>query len=246
MAAGTTQSTGDPAEIQRFNNLARMWWDPQGPMWPLHLMNRFRIDQIMQVLAQQGRIDINQEQPLEGLDVLDIGCGGGILSEHLARLGARVTAIDLAEHNIRIARDHAHANGLDIDYRVQDVTTLIQSFDLIFNMEVVEHVADLPAFMRACYQCLKPDGITFVSTLNRTLLSFLFAILGAEYILRLLPRGTHQWRKFVTPSELEQLLADSRVNIFWRSGIRFNPWRRTFRPQGSLAVNYILAARKSA
>lgn len=237
--------TGDPAELARFNALAKMWWNPQGPMWPLHVMNRFRVQVILDVLAQQGRIDRNKDWPLSGLKVLDIGCGGGILSEALARLGADVTGIDLAEGNIRIAQEHATSQGLHIEYRYQDVTTLQESFDLIFNMEVVEHVGDLPAFMAACYRNLKPGGITFVSTLNKTPLSFLFAIIGAEYVLRLLPKGTHEWRKFVPPATLDALLLSSGVNTFWRTGIRFNPFRRRFSLQRSMAVSYMLAAQKS-
>ncbi len=238
--------TADHAEIARFNALASMWWDESGPMWTLHYLNRFRVEVILDVLQHEGVIDRTQAEPFAGLRVLDIGCGGGILSETLARLGAQVTGIDLAERNIRIAQEHAAKSGLTIDYQVQDVTTLTEEFDLIFNMEVVEHVGDLPAFMRACYARLKPGGVTVASTLNRTPLSFLFAIVGAEYILKLLPKGTHQWHKFVKPIELEMLLADSGVNCFWRSGIRTNPWRRTFALQRSMAVNYILAGRKLA
>ena len=215
-------------------------------MWPLHVMNQFRIRVILDVLADKGRINRHEDKPLSGLKVLDIGCGGGILCETLARLGANVTGIDLAERNIQIARDHASAQGLAIDYRFQDVTTLNEPFDLIFNMEVVEHVADLPAFMAACYRNLKPNGITFISTLNRTPLSYLFAIIGAEYVLRLLPKGTHQWRKFVEPATLETLLHRSGLTIGWRSGIRFNPFARRFSLQRSMAVSYMLAARKSA
>lgn len=244
MRATDPSPTGDKAELERFNALASMWWDPAGPMWPLHSMNQFRIRVILDVLAAQGVIQRNHNLPLTGLKVLDIGCGGGILSETLARLGAQVTGIDLAERNIRIALEHAHANGLAIDYRFQDVTTLHEEFDLIFNMEVVEHVGDLPAFMAACYRCLKPGGLTFVSTLNRTPLSFLFAIIGAEYVLKLLPRGTHQWTKFVKPAELESLLDQNGTDVFWRSGIRFNPFARRFRLQRSKAVSYLLAARK--
>lgn len=236
--------TGDAAEIARFNALAATWWDTAGPMWPLHLMNRFRIEVILDVLHRQGRIDRNKAQPLTGLQVLDVGCGGGILAETLARLGAQVTGIDLAERNIQIARKHATQSGLAIEYRTQDVTGLSGSFDLIFNMEVVEHVGDLASFLPACHERLKPGGITFISTLNKTPLSFLVAIIGAEYVLGLLPRGTHQWRKFVSPSTLETLLGASGLSIFWRSGMRMNPWRRTFALQRSMAVSYLLAAQK--
>ena len=239
-------ATGDADEIRRFNALAATWWNPSGPMWPLHLMNRFRVEVILDVLHTQGLIDRHQPQPLQGLQVLDIGCGGGILSESLAQLGARVTGIDLAERNIRIAQEHAAKSGLNIDYRVQDVTRLQARFDLIFNMEVVEHVGDLPTFMQACLAQLKPGGITFVSTINRTPLSYLFAILGAEYVLKLLPKGTHHWRKFVTPLKLETLLNAGGVDCFWRTGIRVNPWRRSFALQKSMAVSYMLAGKKQS
>lgn len=214
-------------------------------MWTLHAMNRFRVQVMLGVLAQQGLIEPAHDRPLDGLRVLDIGCGGGILSEALARLGAQVTGVDLAERNIRIAQAHARLQGLNIDYRCQDITTLDQRFDLIFNMEVVEHVSDLPTFMAACYRNLEPGGITFVSTINRTLLSFIMAIVGAEYVLRLLPRGTHQWRKFVKPTTTEALLRQSDIETFWRTGVRFNPFRRHFSLQSSMAVNYMLAGRKS-
>lgn len=237
-------STGDKVELERFNALANTWWDPAGPMWPLHSMNRFRIQVILDVLAKQGILPTDQDRPLTGLKVLDIGCGGGILSEALAQLGAQVTGIDLAERNIRIAQEHARANGLDIDYRFMDISALDEEFDLVFNMEVVEHVSNLPLFLAACSRRLKPGGVTFVSTLNRTPLSFLLAIIGAEYVLRLLPRGTHQWPKFVKPVELTSLLKQNGTDVFWYSGIRFNPFTRRFRLQRSMAVNYLLAARK--
>ncbi|NPU91995.1 MAG: bifunctional 2-polyprenyl-6-hydroxyphenol methylase/3-demethylubiquinol 3-O-methyltransferase UbiG [Gammaproteobacteria bacterium] len=245
-SGATLGATGDADEIKRFNALAATWWNPSGPMWPLHLMNEFRVQVILDLLHAQGLIDRHLPQPLQGKQVLDIGCGGGILSESLARLGARVTGVDLAERNIRIAQQHAAQSGLDIDYRVQDVTRLQENFDLVFNMEVVEHVGDLPAFMQACQARLKPGGTTIVSTINRTPLSYLFAILGAEYVLKLLPKGTHQWRKFVTPRELETLLNAGGVDCFWRTGIRVNPWRRSFALQKSMAVSYMLAGRKQA
>lgn len=242
---GQKQRTGDAEELARFNALAKMWWNSAGPMWPLHVMNQFRIKVILDVLAQRGLVDPTQDWPLTGLKVLDIGCGGGILSESLARLGAEVTGIDLAEQNIRIAQEHARHEGLSIDYRYQDITTLNEPFDLIFNMEVVEHVAELSTFMDACYRNLKPGGITFVSTINKTPLSFLFAIVGAEYILGLLPKGTHQWRKFVPPTMIQALLARSGIQPLWQSGIRFNPFSRRFSLQRSLAVSYMLAGTRS-
>jgi len=236
--------TADDKEIARFNALAATWWDSQGPMWPLHRLNQFRIKILLQQLAQQSRIDSNSKLPLHGKQVLDIGCGGGILSESLAKLGAQVVAIDLAENNTAIARQHAAEQGVDIDYRCQEAGTFSAQFDLVFNMEVVEHVANLEAFLEASCQHVKPGGLMFLSTINRTLKSYLFAILGAEYVLKLLPKGTHQWSKFVKPATLSSLLSDNGLDTIWRQGVSLNPFNKSYHTTESLAVNYMLAATK--
>lgn len=238
------QSTIDTKEQERFNQLAKTWWDTSGPMWPLHLLNNFRTQKILQVLAEKNVLTSSNTKPLQGLTALDIGCGGGVLSETICKLGAKVTAIDIAENNILIAKQHAKDNGLEIDYRHCEASQLQQQFDLVFNMEVVEHVANLNQFMQQCGELLKPGGITFVATINRTLKSYLFAILGAEYILRLLPKGTHQWSKFVTPTELNGLLQHSNCDTFWSAGVSLNPFTKKFSQTPSQSVNYMLAAQK--
>lgn len=237
-----TDNTSVPGEIQRFNHLASTWWDDNGPMWPLHLLNRFRVKVILDVLASKNIISADSDLPLQGFNVLDIGCGGGILSESLHNLGARVTGIDLAEKNIQIAQQHAARQNLDIRYLCQEVSSLKKEFDLVFNMEVVEHVGNLKTFMMACNEKVKPGGHMFVATINRTLKSFLFAIIGAEFILRLLPRGTHNWQCFVTPDEIKVLLKKGNMDTQWISGIAMNPFNRQFRLTRSTSVNYMLLA----
>jgi len=239
-------ATGDAREIERFNALAATWWDSEGPMWPLHKLNRFRVAVIRQQLVNLGRIDPDQTQPLNGYHVLDIGCGGGILSESLARLGAQVTAVDLADQNIQIARQHGAQSGLDIEYLCGEVADLEGQFDLVFNMEVVEHVADLESFFRASSARVKPGGIMFLSTINRTIKSFLFAILGAEYILRLLPRGTHQWSKFVAPSTISELASHNGLDTVQIEGVSLNPFNHRYKLSRSTAVNYMMTLAKDS
>lgn len=235
-------STVDPVDQARFNRLAAQWWDPNGPMWPLHGLNRFRVQVLKQrlSLAYPHR---NPNQPLAGLDILDVGCGGGLLSESLARLGARVTGIDTATNNIRIAREHAQREGLTITYLEDEVSALLadaQRFDIVMNLEVVEHVRDLPSFMQDCAKLVKPGGRLFVATINRTLAAWIIAIVGAEYVLRLLPRGTHKWRQFVRPDELIDLVQEHPLQPVWQTGVAFNPWTRRFRLTDRLPVNYLL------
>ena len=198
----------DAAEVSRYNALAATWWDTTGPFWPLHKLNALRAPFIVEHLCHQFDRDPDEPAPLRNLRLLDIGCGGGILAETVARRGADVTGIDVAEKNIGIARAHAREAGLSIRYLHPPVETLrAEPYDAVLNMEVVEHVADLSQFMTACCaQVRKDQGLMFVATINRTLLSYLVAIVGAEYILRWLPRGTHQWHRFVRPAELQNLL----------------------------------------
>lgn len=236
--------TSDPEEIERFNQLAATWWNTGGPMWPLHLLNRFRVRLILQVLAQQGLVDPDSEHPLGGFTALDIGCGGGILSEALSKLGAKVTGLDMAEKNIVIARQHATENNLDIRYLCQEVASLDEQFDLVFNMEVVEHVADVDSFMAASCERIQPEGMMFLSTINRTWKSYLFAILGAEHVLKLLPKGTHQWSKFVPPHHIGAILAHHGLDTVWRTGVSLNPFTKHYSSTNSMAVNYMVAARK--
>lgn len=238
-------TTIDADEIAYYNQLAERWWDLQGPFWPLHRLNRLRVAYLRtQICRHFARIDCGAS-PLAGLTVLDIGCGGGILSESMARLGASVHGIDVAERNIVVARQHARQSKLPIDYQFVDVEALVDAgrrYDIVLNMEVVEHVANLPAFMQACTRLVADNGILFVATINRNPLSWLFAIVGAEYLLRWLPIGTHRWRKFVRPGELESLLARDGMSVRDMTGVSVNPLNRRFSLSPRPWVNYMLSA----
>ena len=241
-----TSMTVDPAEVAAFNRLAETWWDESGPMWPLHRLNALRRDYLARRLAEFWP-DRSADRPFEDLDILDIGCGAGLLSESVCRLGGRVHGVDVAERNIAIAREHAGSSGLEIDYEVGTAEALAEGqrrYDLVLNMEVVEHVFNLPAFLAACCDLTRPGGIMVIATINRTAISWLAAIVGAEYILRWLPRGTHQWTRFPKPSELESILATRRFSVEDRVGVGVNPINRRFRLHGYLGVNYMLVTRR--
>jgi len=235
----------DPREVVFYQRLAKTWWDTHGPFWPLHRLNQLRVTYIRDELCRHFDLHPQVRSPLRGLRVLDVGCGGGILSESMARLGANVTGIDIVEKNIRIAALHAQQHGLDIDYQVRTADQLAQSgieYDVVLNMEVVEHVADLSSFMGQCSRLTREGGVMFVATINRTLLSWLFAIVGAEYVLRWLPRGTHRWRAFRTPKELTELLQKDDFRIRRKTGVAVNPLTRSFRLTAMTQVNYMLMA----
>ena len=237
--------TIEPAEVAYYDRLAEQWWDRQGKFWPLHRLNELRVQYLKQAICLHFGRWSEDDRPLAGLNVIDIGCGGGILSESMATLGANVHGIDVAEKGINVARRHSRQSGLSIRYEhatVEEIVECGQKYDVVLNMEVVEHVADLPLFMSACSQLVKPGGMMFIATINRTLLSWLFAIVGAEYVLGWLPRGTHSWRKFVQPAELEQLLSRSGLQIKVASGVKINPFTRRFSLSKRLAVNYMLSA----
>jgi len=244
----SSASTVDDQEIAKFEAMAAEWWDPAGKFKPLHMLNPCRLDYITaQIAAEFGR-DLAAAAPLEGLRLLDIGCGGGLLSEPMARLGAEVVGADAAPGNIPVARIHARSQGLAIDYRHTTAEALVEAgerFDVVLNMEVVEHVADPPAYLSACQMLLKPGGLMICSTLNRTARSFAAAIVGAEWVMRWLPRGTHDWRKFITPDELFGLLRKAGLDPVDRKGFVFNPlafsWRLSAR---DLSVNYVTASVK--
>ena len=236
------QVTIDPEEVAKFTAMAADWWNPTGQFKPLHKFNPVRLAYIRDRLCQQFDRNPNETRPLKGLRLLDIGCGGGLLSEPMARLGADVLGADAAEANIKTASLHAEQQGLEIDYRAitaEQLNANGEKFDAILNMEVIEHVADPQAFMTACAGMVKPDGIMFLATLNRTAKSFALAIVGAEYVLRWLPRGTHDWHKFIRPAELEAMAETAGLQMTHSTGVSFNPltdkWRRT----GDMSVNYM-------
>jgi len=237
--------TVDPREVAYYRNFAAFWWDRAGPFWPLHRLNELRVAWIRDQLCRHFARDAGVAEPLAGLRVLDVGCGGGILAESMARLGAEVTGIDVVERNIRIARLHSVQQGLEIDYRACTADSLARSgasYDVVLNMEVVEHVADLPAFMAACNRLVAPGGAMFVATINRTFRAWLFAIVGAEYVLRWMPRGTHRWREFRKPGTLRLLLSRGGLRAVASSGVAINPFTRGFRLTPRMSVNYMLFA----
>jgi len=242
--------TVDAGEIARFEAMAAEWWDPGGKFKPLHMLQPCRLDYITrQVAAEFGR-DLAGAAPFAGLAVLDIGCGGGLLSEPMARLGAAVTGVDAAEGNIPVARLHAGQSGLEIDYRAGTAEALAaagETFDVVLNMEVIEHVADPPAYLAACAALTRPGGVQILSTLNRTARSYAMAIIGAERVMRWLPRGTHDWHRFVNPDELEAMLTAAGFEMLDSTGFVFNPlaWSWSLSPR-DLAVNYVTTSRRFA
>jgi 2-polyprenyl-6-hydroxyphenyl methylase/3-demethylubiquinone-9 3-methyltransferase len=249
-AAEGARNSVDPVDLARFTRLGDEWWAPNGPMRPLHRMNPPRVAWIRDHLCARYGRDAKMPRPLDGLAILDVGCGGGILCEPLARLGASVTGIDPGEENVGAARAHAQRMGLSIDYRATTVEALgdgPELFDAVLAMEVVEHVVDPEAFLAATAKLAKPGGLVFASTLNRNLKSWAMAIVGAEYLLRWLPRGTHDWGKFLTPDELSAMLRAAGLEIEDRAGVIYDPLADRFRLSArDLDVNYMLVARKEA
>ena len=242
------RTTIDPAEVAKFEAMAAEWWDPNGKFKPLHMLNPCRLDYITSQIAAEFDRDLSTDAPFAGLRILDIGCGGGLLSEPMARLGAEVVGADAAERNIPVARIHAKKSGLAIDYRHTSAEALAaagEQFDAVLNMEVVEHVADPLAYLTACQQLLKPGGLHICSTINRNAKSFAMAIVGAEYVMRWLPKGTHEWGKFITPEELYSLLEQAGLRPVDKKGFVFNPisWSWSL-SDGDLSVNYVTASVK--
>lgn len=235
-------------EIDRFSSQAGDWWNAEGQFGPLHRLNPVRLGYIRTQVCRHFSRDEGAVRVLEGLDALDIGCGGGLLTEPLARLGGRVTGLDASEEAITVARAHAKQSGLKIDYQAQSVEQLARGkarYDLITALEVAEHVADLDSFLAATAQLLKPGGLLIVSTLNRTAKSFLLGIVAAEYILKWVPRGTHQWKKFIRPSELVQKLEASGARPVDLTGIVFDPLSGEFGLRaGDVGMNYFLTAER--
>jgi len=243
-----SDATVDAAEVHRFSRLAGVWWDPRGKMAVLHKFNPVRLAYIRDAACRQFGRDARRPPCLGGIRILDIGCGGGILCEPLARLGAAVVGADPSPNNIAAARLHAENGGLAIDYRVTAAEALAEAgerFDVVLAMEVVEHVADVGLFVRRCAEMVKPGGFMVAATINRTIKSFALAIVGAEYVLRWLPRGTHQWDKFVTPNELEIALENSGLRASGETGVIYNPLADQWRLSSDMDVNYMLTAEKA-
>ena len=244
----TPASTVDPAEVAKFEAMAAEWWNPSGKFKPLHMLNPCRLDYITTQIASEFDRDLATPLPFAGLRILDIGCGGGLLSEPMARLGAEVVGADPATRNIPVARLHAEQSGLTIDYRLttaEDLAAAGEQFDVVLNMEVVEHVPNPQSFLSACQTLLKPGGLMICSTLNRNAKSFGMAIVGAEWVMRWLPKGTHDWKKFITPDELAEFIRKAGLDPVDRKGMVFNPiawsWSLSSR---DLSVNYVTASVK--
>lgn len=241
------KTTVDANEVAFYARLAELWWNLDGPFWPLHKINGIRISYIREILVREFQLDREAKQPLKGLRILDIGCGGGILSEAIAHLGAEVHGVDVVGKNIKIAQQHGENSGLDIHYEVASAEILAgrgELYDVVLNMEVVEHVAELDLFLNACMSVVRPGGLMIIATINRTLVALVSAIWLGEYVLRWLPKGTHQWLRFPTPLELENLLAPGGFDVIGRTGVMVNLFSRKFRLTRFMGVNYMLAAKK--
>ena len=241
----TSTNTVDASEVAKFEAMAEEWWDPKGKFKPLHMLNPLRLEYIVEQIATQFYRDLKSEKPFKGLRLLDIGCGGGLLSEPMARLGAEVVGADAAPKNISVAQVHAKKSGLDIDYRNTMAEALVEEgelFDVILNMEVIEHVASPQALLNACEALLNKGGLMLCSTINRNSKSYLVAIIGAERVMRWLPAGTHQWSKFIRPSELTELFNVTRLELIDKRGFVFNPllWKWSL-STSDLSVNYVMA-----
>jgi 2-polyprenyl-6-hydroxyphenyl methylase/3-demethylubiquinone-9 3-methyltransferase len=243
-----TAGTVDPGEIAKFEAMASEWWNPTGKFKPLHMLQPCRLDYITEQVAAEFDRDLSAQAPFAGLRMLDVGCGGGLLCEPMARLGAEVVGADAAERNIGVAQVHAELSGLAIDYRhttAESLATAGEAFDVVLAMEVIEHVSDPAAFIAACRSLLRPGGLLIASTLNRNPKSFVMGIVGAEYVMRWLPRGTHDWRKFITPDEFFEKLRAADMEAVDRKGFVFSPVSWAFSVSDrDLSMNYVVAARR--
>ena len=240
-------TTINKEEIQKFSNLADEWWDVKGKFKPLHMFNPIRIEYILEKTKDYFNLKNKEINFLNGINILDIGCGGGLISEPLARLGAKVTGIDASEKNIKIAKIHAKKNNLGIKYLNKSPEQMeeFEKFDIILNLEIVEHVNDVDLYIKSCGKLLKKNGLMFTATLNRTLTSYVKAIIGAEYILRWLPIGTHDWNKFIKPEDLEKNLNKQKFETLEVKGMVFNPLTSKWKRSDNLSVNYIICSKKN-
>ena len=240
-------TTINKEEIQKFSELADEWWDVNGKFKPLHMFNPVRIEYILHEITKHFKLDRKKKLLLKDLEILDIGCGGGLISEPMARLGGNVTGIDAAEKNIKVASLHSKKSNLKINYLNQSPEQLKEKekFDIILNLEIVEHVDNLDLYLQSCYNLLKRNGLMFTATINRTLTSYIKAIIGAEYILRWLPIGTHDWNKFVKPEELQKKLTDKKFTTKNIKGLEFNPIFNKWKKSDTLSVNYIICSLKN-
>ena len=240
-------TTINKEEIQKFSNLAEEWWDVKGKFKPLHMFNPIRIEYILDEIAKHFKIKRERKDFLKNLKILDIGCGGGLISEPMARLGGDVTGIDASEKNIKVASMHGEKNNLRINYLNKSPEQLKdrEKFDIILNLEIVEHVDNLDLYLKSCHNLLKKNGLMFTATINRTLTSYIKAIVGAEYILRWLPIGTHDWNKFIKPEELQKKLADKNFSTSDVRGLEFKPIYNKWKKSDNLSVNYIICSIKN-
>ena len=240
-------TTINKEEIQKFSSLAEEWWDVKGKFKPLHMFNPIRIEYITQMIKKHFKISDKKINPFNEFKILDIGCGGGLISEPMARLGANVTGIDASEKNIKIAQIHSEENNLKINYINSSPERLKkeEEFDIILNLEIIEHVEDVELYIDSCGKLLKKGGLMFTATLNRTVVSYIKAIVGAEYILRWLPIGTHDWNKFIRPEELEKKLSNVNFKTIEVKGLEFNPFNKKWKKSDNLSVNYIICSSKT-
>ena len=240
-------TTINKEEIQKFSKLADEWWDVNGKFKPLHMFNPIRIEYIIEKIKDYYRIEKDRVNLLKDFKILDIGCGGGLISEPMARLGAKGTGIDASEKNIKIAKLHSEKNRLQINYLKASPENLkdTENFDIILNLEVIEHVENVNLFIKSCNKLLKKNGLMFTATLNRSFTSYIKAIIGAEYILRWLPVGTHDWEKFIKPEELEKFLSLEKFQTLDVTGLQFNPFLKKWKRSNNLSVNYIISSFKN-
>ena len=240
-------TTINKEEIQKFSRLADEWWDVNGKFKPLHMFNPIRIEYISENIKNHFNLKKDNTNFLDGLNILDIGCGGGLISEPMARLGANVTGIDASEKNINVAKLHSQKNALKINYINTSPENLnsLEKFDIILNLEIVEHVDNVNLYIKSCARLLKRKGLMFTATLNRSFTSYVKAIIGAEYILRWLPVGTHDWNKFIKPEELEKFLAQENFSTLDITGLKFNPLLSKWKKSSDLSVNYIISSTKN-